>query len=56
MASHREVLRPWVAADHLKTEEDIALYIEAAKQEAPGDEAFMAKVMEEVERARRLKE
>ncbi|WP_312381173.1 helix-turn-helix domain-containing transcriptional regulator [Pseudomonas oryzihabitans] len=56
MASHREVLRQWDVADHLKTEEDIALYIEAAEQEAPGDEDFMAKVMKEVERARRIKE
>lgn len=55
-AKEREELHPWDVTDHLQTEEDIALFIEAAQQEAPGDEAFMAKVTEEVKRARRLNE
>ncbi|WP_137279221.1 hypothetical protein [Pseudomonas rhizoryzae] len=49
-------LHPWDVADHLQTEEDIALFIEAAQQDAAGDAAYMAKAMEEVERARRLNE
>ncbi|WP_288492064.1 hypothetical protein [uncultured Pseudomonas sp.] len=56
MAVSKLSISDWDVADHLQTEEDIALFIEAAQQEAPGDEAFMAKVTEEVKRARRLNE
>lgn len=54
MANPRDTLHPWDIADYLRTEEEIALFIEAAQQDALGDADFMAKVMEEVERARRL--
>ncbi len=43
-------LRPWDSAEHLKTEEDIALYLEACKEE--GDLALIEHAQEIVARAR----
>jgi probable addiction module antidote protein len=34
---------PWDSAEHLKTEEDIKLYLEACLEEAGGDPAFIAR-------------
>ena len=42
--------RPWDAADHLKTEEDIVAYIDAAFED--GDPALIAAVLGDVARAR----
>ena len=36
-------LRKWDSAEHLKTEEDMAQYLEACLQEAGDDAAFIAK-------------
>ena len=36
-------LRKWDSAEHLKTDEDMALYLEACLQEAGDDAAFIAK-------------
>ena len=38
-------LRKWDSAEHLKTEEDMALYFEACLQEAGDDAAFLAKAL-----------
>jgi len=40
------------AADYLKTEEDMALYLEACIDEADGDTAFIAKALGTIARAR----
>lgn len=45
-------LRCWDSAEHLKTEEDIALYLEACLEEAGDDAAFIAKALENIARAR----
>lgn len=41
-------------ADHLKTEEDIALYLEAVMEEAGEDPAFIVKALGAVARARNM--
>ena len=46
----------WDVTQHLRDEEDIRLYIEAAHEEAPDDAAFMAKVLGDVARARNMSE
>lgn len=46
--------RAWNSAEHLHSEEDIRLYIEAALEEAPDDAAFMALVLGNVARARNM--
>ena len=38
--------------EHLKTEEDMAAYLEAAIEEAGDDSAFIAKVLGDIARAR----
>ncbi|MGV0960159.1 MAG: addiction module antidote protein [Limnohabitans sp.] len=45
-------LRKWDSAEHLKTEEDIALYLEACLQEAGDDAAFIAKALGTIARAK----
>ncbi|RZJ36886.1 MAG: putative addiction module antidote protein [Brevundimonas sp.] len=42
------------AADYLKSEEDIALYLEAVMQEAGDDPAFILKALGTVARARNM--
>ena len=44
-------LRKWDSAEHLKTEDDMALYLEACLQEA-GDAAFIAKALGNIARAK----
>ena len=38
-------LRKWDSAEHLKTDEDMAAYLEACLQEAGDDAAFIAKAL-----------
>jgi probable addiction module antidote protein len=38
-------LRKWDSAEHLKTDEEIALYLEACIDEAGSDAAFIAKAL-----------
>ena len=38
-------LRKWDSAEHLKTDEDIALYLEACLEEGGDDAAFIAKAL-----------
>ena len=45
-------LRQWDSAEHLKTDEDIALYLDACLEEAGDDPAFIAKVLGNIARAR----
>src|SRR5690554_4785659 len=45
-----------LVAEHLRDDDDIRLYIEAALEEAPDDAAFMAKVLGDVARARNISE
>lgn len=56
MATTKIETRPWDVAEHLRDDEDIRLYIEAAQEEAPDDAAFMAKVLGDVARARNISE
>jgi probable addiction module antidote protein len=45
-------LRKWDSAEHLKTQEDMALYLEACLQEAGDDAAFIAKALGTIARAK----
>lgn len=45
-------LKKWDVAEHLETDEDMALYLEAAFEEAGDDPAFIAKVLGDIARAR----
>jgi len=45
-------LRNWNSAQHLKTEEDMAQYLEACLQEAGEDAAFIAKALGNIARAK----
>lgn len=42
----------WDVVEHLKTDEDMALYLEAAMEEAGEDAAFIAKVLGDIARAK----
>jgi len=44
--------RKWDSAEHLQTEEDMALYLEACLQEAGDDAAFIAKALGNIARAK----
>ncbi len=45
-------LKKWDSAEHLKTGEDAALYLQACLEQAPGDAAFIAKALGTIARAR----
>ena len=45
-------LSKWDSAEHLKSEEDIALYLSACFEEAADDSQFIAKALGNVARAR----
>jgi probable addiction module antidote protein len=45
-------LKKWDSAEHLKTEEDMALYLDACFAEAGDDAAFIAKALGTIARAR----
>jgi len=45
-------LRKWDSAEHLKTEEDMAMYLQACMEEAGDDAAFIAKALGTIARAR----
>ena len=45
-------LKKWDSAEHLKTEEDMAFYLEACLQEAGDDAAFIAKALGTIARAK----
>ncbi|NDC62123.1 MAG: putative addiction module antidote protein, partial [Betaproteobacteria bacterium] len=43
---------PYDVADHLRTREEMALYLEACLAEANGDAAFIAKALGDIARAK----
>ncbi len=43
---------PYDIAEHLRTREDMAAYLEASIEEADGDAAFVAKALGDIARAR----
>ena len=45
-------LRKWDSAEHLKTEEDMVLYLQACMEEAGDDAAFIAKAWGTIARAK----
>lgn len=45
-------LREWDSVEHLKTDEDMAMYLEACIEEAGDDAAFIAKALGNIARAR----
>ena len=45
-------LRKWDSAEYLKTEEDMALYLQACLEEAGDDAAFIASALGNIARAR----
>ena len=45
-------LLQWDSGEHLKTDEDMALYLEACLQEAGDDAAFIAKALGHIARAK----
>lgn len=45
-------LRKWDSAEHPKTDEDMAAYLEACLQEAGDDAAFIAKALGNIARAK----
>jgi probable addiction module antidote protein len=45
-------LRKWDSAEHLKTEEDMALYLQTCLEEAGDDAAFIASALGNIARAR----
>ncbi|HEY5755665.1 MAG TPA: addiction module antidote protein [Steroidobacter sp.] len=44
--------RRWDAANYLKSEQDMAAYLEAAMEEAPDDPAYITAVLNDIARAR----
>lgn len=47
---------PWDSAEHLKTEEDIALYLDAMIEESEGDPASIVVALGSIARARGMTE
>ena len=45
-------LKQWDSAEHFKTEEDMAQYLDACLQEAGSDAAFLAKALGNIARAK----
>ena len=45
-------LRKWDSAEHLKTDEDMVLYLEACLEEGGDDAAFIAKALGTIARAK----
>lgn len=48
----KTVAAPYGIAEHLRTPEDIAAYLEASIEEAGGDATFVAKALGDIARAR----
>ena len=48
----RAITTRYDVAEHLRTPEEMAAYLEAALDEAPGDAAFIAKALGDIARAR----
>ncbi|MDE0174695.1 MAG: putative addiction module antidote protein [Defluviicoccus sp.] len=48
----RTVTSPYDVAEHLRTPEEMAAYLEAAMEEADGDAGFIAKALGDIARAK----
>ena len=48
----KSVTSPYDVAEHLRTPEEMAAYLEASMEEADGDAAFIAKALGDLARAR----
>ena len=48
----RTMTSPYDVAEHLRTREEMAAYLEACMEEADGDAAFIAKALGDIARAR----
>ncbi len=48
----RTITSPYDVAEHLRTPEDMAAYLEASIEEADGDAAFIAKALGDIARAK----
>ena len=48
----KTVTSPYDVAEHLRTPEEMAAYLEACMEEADGDAAFVAKALGDIARAR----
>jgi probable addiction module antidote protein len=49
---NKPALKKWESAEHLKTPEDMAMYLEACFEEAGDDAAFIAKALGNIARAK----
>jgi probable addiction module antidote protein len=49
---NKPALKKWDSAEHLKTSEDMAMYLEACFEEAGDDAAFIAKALGNIARAK----
>jgi probable addiction module antidote protein len=54
MAEAKTVTTPYDVAEHLRTPEEMAAYLEASIEEADGDTAFIAKALYDIARAKGL--
>jgi probable addiction module antidote protein len=48
----KTVTRPYDVAEHLRTPEEMALYLDACIEESDGDPAFVAKALGDIARAK----
>ncbi len=49
---NKTALKKWDSTEHLKTSEDMAMYLEACFEEAGDDAAFIAKALGNIARAK----
>jgi probable addiction module antidote protein len=49
-------LKKWDSAEHLETEEDMALYLQACFEEAGDDAAFVARAISTITRAEAIRQ
>jgi len=49
---NKPLVKKWDSAEHLKTPEDMAMYLEACFEEAGDDAAFIAKALGNIARAK----
>ena len=50
----KTITTPYDVAEHLRTPEEMAVYLEACVEEANGDAAFIQKALDDVARATRM--
>lgn len=55
-AARKETFTRWDAAEHLKTEADVAAYLAAAMEEAGEDAGYIASVLGDIAKARGIME